>query len=49
MPSTCRWDAAYSDYTSALQELVMTGDIEAFYENFTNALVDAGMPTFYRP
>ena len=49
MPSTCRWDAAYADYTSALQELVMTGAIEVFYENFTNALVDAGMPTFYRP
>lgn len=48
MPSTCRWtDATYSDYTAALQNLVLTGDKELFYEEFNDALTEYGMPMIY--
>ena len=48
MPSNCRWtDATYSDYTAALQNLVLTGEKKTFYEEFNDALTDYGMPAVY--
>ena len=48
MPYSGRWnDAAYLDYTVALQNLVATGDIEAFYEGFEDALIYSGKPAKY--
>lgn len=48
MPQSARWaEVTYLDYTIAVQNLTATGDIEFFYEEFTEALVNGGLPATY--
>ena len=48
MPYSGRWaDNTYLDYTVAVQNLTDTGDKEAFYAEFNDALVNNGKPETY--
>jgi len=48
MPYSGRWaDNTYLDYTVAVQNLTDTGDKEAFYSEFNDALVNNGKPETY--
>lgn len=48
MPQSARWTGnAYLDYTVAIQNLVDTGDKEAFYEEFEQSLTTSGKPATY--
>lgn len=48
MPYSGRWaDNTYLDYTVAVQNLTGTGDRNAFYQEFTDALVNNGAPATY--